>query len=189
VSFTAHEFGAVILVGGGSSRMGRDKAALDWGGARAVDLTAKLAAAVGAELILTSGGDYGWPYVLDERAGPVGGILAGAARLTAEGLPRGLFLAVDAPTIRPDDLAPLLDARAPGAAFAGYPLPAVIDLAAIPTKAAPGWPIARLVERCGLGQIACPKGADARLRGANTAAERQALLAALKGSADGEVFA
>ena len=30
-------FGVLILTGGGSRRMGRDKAALDWGGARAVD--------------------------------------------------------------------------------------------------------------------------------------------------------
>jgi molybdopterin-guanine dinucleotide biosynthesis protein A len=36
-------FEAVILAGGASSQMGADKALLDWGGARAVDLVAGLA--------------------------------------------------------------------------------------------------------------------------------------------------
>jgi molybdopterin-guanine dinucleotide biosynthesis protein A len=171
-------FGAVILVGGASSRMGADKAAQNWAGTRAVDLAARLALTVGAALVVTAGGDYGWPFVADASPGegPVGGILAGAARLRRESLARGLFLAVDAPTITPEDLAPLLAADAPGAAFAGYPLPAVVDLGSLPKDARPDWPIARLLERSRLAMLAPPRGARARLRGANTPAERAALL-------------
>ncbi|HEV7157215.1 MAG TPA: NTP transferase domain-containing protein [Caulobacteraceae bacterium] len=170
--------GAVILVGGASSRMGADKAAQDWGGTRAVDLAARLALRAGAALVVTAGGDYGWPFVADPAPGegPVGGILAGAARLRREGLARCLLLAVDAPTITPADLAPLLGADAPGAAFAGYPLPAVIDLGSLPHAARPDWPIARLIERAGLILLAPPEAARERLRGANTPAERAALL-------------
>lgn len=174
----AHVFGAVILTGGASSRMGADKAISDWGGVRAIDRVARLAEGLGASAIITAGGDYGWPFVLDKAPGkgPVGGILAGAAALAAEGLGRGLFLAVDAPTIGAADLAPLLAAPSPGAAFAGYPLPAVVDLACLPEDARAGWPIARLIERSRLIMLAPPEGAGARLRGANTPAERAILL-------------
>jgi molybdopterin-guanine dinucleotide biosynthesis protein A len=42
-------FGAIILCGGASRRMGRDKAALDWDGVRAVDRLAAWRECVGAE--------------------------------------------------------------------------------------------------------------------------------------------
>ena len=66
------KLGAIILVGGASSRMGTDKAAQEWDGRRAVDLIADLARLAGAQFILTAGGDYGLPFVADpERlAGP-----------------------------------------------------------------------------------------------------------------------
>jgi molybdopterin-guanine dinucleotide biosynthesis protein A len=53
---------ALILAGGRSARMGEDKALIDWGGRRAVDRVADLAAAVGCEAILTVGpSGYGLP--------------------------------------------------------------------------------------------------------------------------------
>jgi molybdopterin-guanine dinucleotide biosynthesis protein A len=61
-------FGVLILTGGGSRRMGRDKAALDWGGVRAVDRLAELARALGAQRVLTVGADLGLPFVLGSRA-------------------------------------------------------------------------------------------------------------------------
>ena len=177
-------FGALILTGGGSRRMGRDKAGLDWGGARAVDLVADLARAVGAGPVLTVGADLGLPFVPDPEPGPgpVGGVLAGAAALREAGLTRALILAVDAPTLTAADLAPLLAALAPGAAFEGLPLPMVLDLSALPADAQSGWPLRRLVERAGLLAVPVPAGAEARLRGANTPEERERLLP----SADGK---
>ncbi|WP_419252201.1 molybdenum cofactor guanylyltransferase [Caulobacter sp. ErkDOM-YI] len=171
-------FGALILTGGGSRRMGRDKAALDWDGARAVDRVAELARTVGATAVLTVGADLGLPWVSDPEpgAGPVGGVLAGVEALRALGLERALILAVDAPTVTVEDLAPLMAADAPGAAFEGLPLPMVLTFSALPAGAEAGWPLRRLVERAGLFTVALQAEAEARLRGANTPAERAALL-------------
>lgn len=170
-------FGAVILVGGRSSRMGEDKAAIDWNGLRAVDRVAEAARAAGAAFVLTAGGDYGLPFVADPSpyAGPVGGVLQGLAALAQRGLARALVMAVDAPTLTPQDLAPLLQAPAPGAAFEGFPLPMALPTGPAPPDAQPDWPLRRLADRMGLARLPCPAGAAGRLAGANTPLERQAL--------------
>lgn len=170
-------FGAVILTGGGSQRMGADKALLDWGGQRAVDRVAALAVAAGAVRVLTAGRDHGLEHVEDPEpgAGPVGGVLAGARVLAAAGLARMLVLAVDAPTVTVDDLTTLLAAGEPGAVYEGLPVPMVVTLAALPGDAEAGWPLRRLVERAGLLVWPCDEVARARLRGANTPEERAAL--------------
>ena len=164
--------GAIILCGGGSRRMGRDKALLAWGGVRAVDRVAALARTVGAEALVTAGADLGLPWVPDDEAGagPVGGVLAGARALGARRL---LVLAVDAPTVTAEDLAPLLAA---GGYYDGLPVPMVVEASAIPADAQAGWPLRRLVERAGLVALPVPEGALTRLRGANTPEEREALL-------------
>jgi molybdenum cofactor guanylyltransferase len=163
--------GAIILCGGASRRMGRDKALLDWDGRRAVDRVADLARAVGADALVTAGADLGLPWVPDDEtgAGPVGGVLAGAKAL---GTARLLVLAVDAPTVTLEDLAPLL---AKGGFYEGLPVPMVVEAAALPINAAAGWPLRRLVERAGLTALPVPEGALARLRGANTPEEFRAL--------------
>lgn len=163
--------GAIILCGGGSRRMGRDKALLDWDGQRAVDRVAALARAAGAMALVTAGADLGLPWVPDEAAGagPVGGVLAGARAL---GTARLLVLAVDAPTVTIEDLAPLLAA---GGYYEGLPVPMVVEAAALPADAQAGWPLRRLVERAGLVALPVPEGAMARLRGANTPEEREVL--------------
>jgi molybdenum cofactor guanylyltransferase len=170
--------GAVILVGGASRRMGQDKASLEWGGRRAVDRVADLARTMGADPVVTAGGDYGLPFVLDPQpqGGPVGGVLAGCEALRLAGCSRALVLAVDAPTLTPADLDGLLQAPAPGAAYAGYPAPMAIDLAALPQDVGADIPFRRLVEIAGLAVLPAPAGAEPRLRGANTPAERRALL-------------
>ncbi len=169
-------FGAIILCGGGSVRMGRDKALLDWDGVRAIDRVAALARAAGASVVLTAGRDYGLDWVPDpeEGAGPVGGVLAGVEALRARGCSRALVLAVDAPTLTVDDLAPLLAAET-GATFDVSPVPMVLPLDVIPEGALPGWPLRRLVERAGLAVLECPEGARARILGANTPEERARL--------------
>jgi molybdopterin-guanine dinucleotide biosynthesis protein A len=164
--------GAIILCGGASRRMGRDKAVLDWDGARAVDRVAALARAVGAQALVTAGADLGLPWVADDTAlaGPVGGVLAGARALRTDRL---LVLAVDAPTLTVEDLAPLLAA---GGYYEGLPVPMVVETSALPADAQAGWPLRRLVERAGLVALPVPDGAMPRLRGANTPEERTGLL-------------
>ena len=177
------KLGALVLTGGRSARMGADKAELDWLGVRAIDRVAAVAAAVGAEPVLSVGPrGHGLQHVSDEPAfgGPVGGILVGARALLAAGCGRVLVLAVDAPTLRSEDLRPLLDHPAPGAAFAGLHLPVVMELTALPPDAEAGWPINRLITEAGLTRLECPPDALPRLRGANTPAEREALLKALR---------
>ena len=176
--------GAIILVGGASLRMGADKALQDWGGLRAVDRVAELARRAGAELVVSAGGDYGLPSVPDpeRHAGPVAGLLAGVAALGEAGLERALVLAVDAPTLRAEDLAPLL-AEPDGASYRDFPLPMVLPLGALPHDAERDWPLRRLVERAGLRQLDCPDDVARRVRGANTPEERQALLAELDSGA------
>lgn len=171
----ADGLGALILNGGASTRMGADKGALDWGGVSAVQRCRAIAAAVGADpiLVVGPGGE-----VEDPRLGPVGGVLAGAAALRGLGLRRALVLAVDAPTLRSDDLAPLLVADEPGAAFEGLHLPMVITLAALPEEARSGWPLGRLADGAGLKRLAPAAEACERLRGANTPLERERLLEA-----------
>ena len=170
-------FGAIILTGGGSRRMGADKAALEWNGRRAIDRVAALATAVGASRVLTAGRDHGLEHVDDPEpgAGPVAGVLAGARALGAHGLTRALVLAVDAPTVTAEDLAPLLAAVEPGAFYAGLPVPMVVTLDALPADAEAAWPLRRLVERAGLVALACDEVVRVRLRGANTPEERAAL--------------
>jgi molybdopterin-guanine dinucleotide biosynthesis protein A len=168
----------IILVGGASRRMGADKAALVWDGLRAVDRLAALARDLRAGRILTAGdGDYGLERVRDPApfSGPVAGVLQGLAALSG---PQGrvLVLAVDAPTLTPADLAPLLAAPSPGAAYVGLPLPMVIDPAAVPVDARHDWPLRRLVERAGLAQFVAEPAIQDRLRGANTPEERDRLL-------------
>jgi molybdopterin-guanine dinucleotide biosynthesis protein A len=173
----ATPFGAIILTGGASRRMGADKAALDWGGQRAVDRVAALATAAGAARVLTAGRDLGLEHVDDPApgAGPVGGVLAGARALAAHGLTRALVLAVDAPTATVEDLAPLLAAAEPGAVYEGLPVPMMLTCAALRAVAAAGWPLRRLVERAGLAALPCDEALRLRLRGANTPEERDRL--------------
>lgn len=177
--------GAMILVGGASSRMGVDKAVQDWGGRRAVDRVAEVARAAGANPVLTVGGsDLGLPHVTEDGlGGPVAGICAGVLALRRAGVGRALVLAADAPTLQPSDLLRLLAAPTPGAAYAHLHFPMLLRIAELPAEAQPGWSVARLITAMGLNLVEAEPAAVRRLRGANTPAERAALLETLEESA------
>lgn len=172
------KLGAIILTGGASRRMGADKASQIWGGRRAIDRVAELAQALGASQIVTAGPTpFGFPFAPDPEpfSGPVAGILAGMLLLDQK-VSRVLVLAVDAPTIRPADIAVLTNADSVGASFEGYPLPMAFTADAVPADARNGWPLRRFVERAGLQQLAPAPLMVARLRGANTREERERLV-------------
>ena len=174
--------GVIILTGGPSSRMGADKAGLDWLGRRAVDRLGDLARDLGAAAVVTAGPrDYGLPAVAEDPpgGGPVAGIMAAAAVLRAQGCARALVLAADAPTVTAADLAPLLDAPGPGAAYDRLNLPLVVELDRLPLEAGHGWAMGRLVDVAGLARLPPSPDATVRLRGANTPEEREALLRSL----------
>ncbi|MDB5440148.1 MAG: molybdopterin-guanine dinucleotide biosynthesis protein [Caulobacteraceae bacterium] len=173
------KLGGLILAGGASSRMGSDKALQLWNGERAIDLAWGLARLLGAAEVLVSGGDYDLPFVPDPAGphGPAAGVIVGCAALGQRGCHRVLVVAVDAPSTLAEDLAPLLSAPSPGACYFGLPLPMVIEIARLPAEATSHWPLRRLVEAAGLHVLSAPRGAQERLRGANTPAE----LAALQG--------
>lgn len=172
-------FGAGILLGGRSSRMGVDKAMLDWNGRTAVDRVADLARTLGAAPVVAIGRPVaGLASVLDGGQGPVGGVIEAISHLRELGCERVLVLAVDAPTLTADDIVPLL-AEPAGAAYEGQPLPMALPVASLPPEALPDWPMRRLAERAGLARLRLPAEAAARLRGANTPEERETLLADL----------
>ncbi|HEV7386682.1 MAG TPA: NTP transferase domain-containing protein [Phenylobacterium sp.] len=169
----------VILCGGSSLRMGKDKARLDWNGVSAIGRLVALSQDLGIQTVLTAGADHGLPAVLDANpgSGPCGGVLAAAHRLRAMDYGRALILAVDAPTAIASDIRPLLEARGPGAAYDGLPLPMAIDLAAVPADIEARWPLKRIVQAAGLTILPCSDEARPRLKGANTPEERLRLLA------------
>lgn len=108
-----HLFSAVILAGGASRRMGRDKAWLTWQGDSLLARQTRLAKMAGAEEVFISGRpgvDYSaldCPVLFDSvpECGPLGGVERG---LAATRHPLLLVLAVDLPFLEADLLTALL---------------------------------------------------------------------------------
>lgn len=105
------------VAGGGSSRMGRDKALLPFGETDLLDHALRRLGAVTGDVRILCGpepryGDRGRPLVTDlvRGEGPMGGVRAG---LAAAGGGSGLFLAVDLPDV-PVALLEHLASLAPG---------------------------------------------------------------------------
>lgn len=119
------EIAGVILAGGLSSRMGVEKALMDFGGAPVIARAiARLAPQV-AELAINANGDparfagFGPPVIADARAdrpGPLAGIAAGLAFAAAHGRDRLVTMPCDAP-FAPRDLAARLMAASRGDAI------------------------------------------------------------------------
>ena len=109
-------FSAAVLAGGLSSRMGRDKASLPFGGTTLLDFQVGKLRALGIEDIMISGSEQQIPktrHISDvyPRKGPLGGIHACLAGAKGSAV---LFLGVDTPLIPPEALQALLSAHENG---------------------------------------------------------------------------
>lgn len=117
------EFTGVVLAGGRSLRMGRDKALLPWGCGTLLDRMVGRLRDAGATRVLVSGDRPGYDAVADEvpGRGPVGGLQAVMACVEGP----LVVVPVDLPRLRMDRLHVLRDAldSASAASFAGQPLP------------------------------------------------------------------
>lgn len=91
----------VILVGGKSSRMGKDKASLRFNDLRLVDQIAKVLTSSGVRKIITSGIIEGYEGVPDliPNKGPVGGICSSIIHCQKNSFTKAVIIPVDMPLI------------------------------------------------------------------------------------------
>lgn len=122
----------VILVGGKSSRMGRDKASLMLNDSRLVDHVAKIITLSGINNVITSGkikGYEGLPDLVPNK-GPVGGICSSLIYCYENLFTSAIIIPVDMPRISVDLMKVLLthSSNAAVAYFENNPLPFTIKV-------------------------------------------------------------
>lgn len=183
-------FGALILAGGRSSRMGEDKSRLIFQGRPLLAHMKALAGAAGGDPVLVSGGRSGDLPDPQDDAGPVSGLCALAHYLgqsrTEENIPRAwLVVPVDMPLLGPALLRRLTAAPARAAHFDQQPLPLALHFDDITSQAfsefsakltqSAGVSILRVLEHLN-AQVLVPSGQErAQLANANTPAEWRAI--------------
>ncbi len=171
----------IVLAGGRSSRMGRDKAMLPWCGRTLLDHMRDRLREAGAARVVISG-DYPDPDAIADRIGD-GGPAAAFAQL-ASVLEDGpwLLVPVDMPLLDAATLRVLAASRADCAMFAGHPLPMRIVLgshsravlAEILAAPAPRRSL-RAIHQALAGEVVAIEGGEARLRNCNTPEEWEVL--------------
>ncbi|MCP1727283.1 molybdopterin-guanine dinucleotide biosynthesis protein A [Natronospira proteinivora] len=125
------DFAGLVLAGGASSRMGRDKAALPWRGRTLLDHAVQTLDAAGAAPVLVSGERPAYDYVPDQypACGPLGGL---ASVLSQRPGLQGRILVVipvDTPGLDRDAIHALVETIHGGAAaacFTHHPLPLAV---------------------------------------------------------------
>lgn len=115
----------IVLAGGRSSRMGRNKALLEYNGAPLLDHMIEMLEQVGLNDVYVSGAFEGYSCIPDSapHAGPAHAMCDVLTALN--GYDGVLFVPVDMPLIKPEMLE-LLSQQIGGAYFAGFPFPAFI---------------------------------------------------------------
>lgn len=114
----------VVLAGGRSSRMGEDKALLQWQGQSLLARAKATLLAAGCQQLVISGHYPGEPCISDAGGGPLAGIAAVQQQWPAHSL---LLLPVDMPLVTPGLLRLLLNAEGgTGVAFAASLLPLLL---------------------------------------------------------------
>lgn len=126
LDFSVLDFSVLVLSGGKSSRMGRDKALLELDGATLLERTVDLGHALGASQVLISRNQPGFIQDRVKDAGPMAGIAAGIEHCNTPWL---LVLPVDMPLLTTQALTPLLHwavAQQRGCFIEGFPLPVLL---------------------------------------------------------------
>lgn len=124
------DFAGIVLAGGASSRMGRDKALLEMDGTSLLENSIQRLRAAGADPVIVSGARPGFDAVPDQvpGRGPLGGVssvLSARPQLHDRLI---LVLPVDTPGLDAGALGRLAQAArdSSGAVFAGHPLPLAV---------------------------------------------------------------
>jgi len=117
--------GGLILAGGLSSRMGRDKAMLTVDGETLLDRTMRILREAGAQRVDVSGARPGGIPDRYAQAGPLGGI-ASAVSVLPDGA--WLIVPVDMPRLHPGVLLPLVACPARASCWSHHPLPMMLRL-------------------------------------------------------------
>ncbi len=116
----------VVLAGGKSSRMGKNKALLDYNGKKLIDHMIALLKQSGIKDIFISGNIKGYDNSIPDTSpfeGPAYAIYEVLEKLS--NYERVLFLPVDMPLLSPDMLHLLIE-HEKGGYFCNYPLPAIL---------------------------------------------------------------
>lgn len=116
----------LVLAGGQSSRMGTNKALLEYQSETLLDRAQRLIKFAGCKEVLISGDYYGYRCVRDnEQLGPLSGVLAGLEACQTDKL---LILPVDMPCMSVDLLQLLCTLRfdSPGVCYADQPFPLLL---------------------------------------------------------------
>lgn len=160
----------IVLSGGQSSRMGKDKAGLVWGGQSFLDHARERLTACGCNLVRISGGEGqgAIPDTLSD-AGPARAIFD---VIKALGLETGgyLFLPVDAPLLTAADLRRLTGSTRPRA-FEGHPLPCFIPAAVNVPETPSGTSVYHLLESLDVEWLDAGDDLTQRLFNVNTPAD------------------
>lgn len=174
-----------VLVGGRSSRMGRDKALIEFGGCRLVDRVAFALAAVASPVVVLGRSVEPWPWLEDPSGldGPLSGLVALGAAYPEATL---VVAAVDQPLLTAAALEWLVAQRRAGvqlvaALVAGQaqPLPCVVEPTALAMAlevAVGGGGYVALARRVAALWVDVPEELAPAWRDADTPTELDALL-------------
>lgn len=154
----------VVLAGGRSSRMGQDKAFLDFGGKPLIDHMMELLRDVGLKDVYVSGDIEGYPSIPDTQSfnGPACAIADVMAHLSQyDGV---LFVPVDMPLLSAGILKTLTQSKA-GGYFEQWPLPAFITQ---PCMVENAYSVQKLLDEQEVTPLAIPEHHKAEMQNFNT---------------------
>jgi molybdopterin-guanine dinucleotide biosynthesis protein A len=126
----------VVLAGGRSSRMGRDKALLPWGEGTLLNHAVALMHSAGVETVKVSGDRPGFDCLPDTTPGAGPGVAISDLLASLPADAAVLVVPVDMPLLTPALLARLASVSGRAAYFEGFPLPALL-----PTRGPEGQPL------------------------------------------------